>query len=132
MLDSGSNGWHKCTWDFHFCTGQTSFEGYLTLRRLVVWLAEPLIRLRGLAGIADAVANAEGGELINAVHALTQHGDTLVQHFASRTLQQMCQPLFQMIREWVFDGKLDSAGSEFFINATGKKQTDPSINHFAI
>lgn len=85
----------------------------------MVWLAEPMIRMRGLAGIADAVTDVEGGALINAVHALAQHGDTLVQHFVSRTLQQMCQPLFQMTREWVFDGRLDSAGSEFFITATG-------------
>ena len=85
-----------------------------------MWLAEPMIRMRGLAGVADAVVEEEGGALINAVHALAQHGDTLVQHFVSRTLQQMCQPLFQMIREWVFDGKLDSAGSEFFVNATGE------------
>ena len=98
--------------------GQTG-AGYLTLRRLIVWLAEPKIRMRGLAGIADAVARLEGGALINAVDALAQHGDSLVQQFISRTLQQMCQPLFQMAREWVFDGRLNNAGSEFFVGSTG-------------
>ena len=75
--------------------------------------------MRGLAGIADAVEHLEGGALINAVDALAQHGDSLVQHFISRTLQQMCQPLFQMAREWVFDGRLNNAGSEFFVSSTG-------------
>ena len=75
--------------------------------------------MRGLAGIADAAAHLEGGALINAVDSLAQHGDPLVQHFVSRTLQQMRQPLFQMAREWVFDGRLNSAGSEFFITSTG-------------
>ena len=99
--------------------GQAGSGGYLTLRRLIVWLAEPRIRMRGLAGIADAAAHLEGGALINAVDSLAQHGDPLVQHFVSRTLQQMRQPLFQMAREWVFDGRLNSAGSEFFITSTG-------------
>ena len=103
--------------------GQMGAGGYLTLRRLIVWLAEPQIRMRGLAGIADATAHLEGGALINAVDALAQHGDSLVQHFVSRTLQQMCQPLFQMAREWVFDGRLTNAGSEFFITNTGKCHT---------
>lgn len=89
------------------------------MRRLVVWLAEPLIRMRGLAGIADATAHLEGGELINAVSALAQHGDALVQHFVSRVLEQMCQPLFEMAREWVFHGRLNNAGSEFFISSNG-------------
>ncbi len=75
--------------------------------------------MRGLAGIADAVAQLEGGALINAVGALAQHGDSLVQQFISRTLQQMCQPLFQMAREWVFDGRLNNAGTEFFVGSTG-------------
>ena len=75
--------------------------------------------MRGLAGIADAVEHLEGGALINAVDALAQHGDSLVQHFISRTLQQMCQPLFQMAREWVFDGRLNNAGTEFFVSSTG-------------
>lgn len=103
----------------NIASGQAGSGGYLTLRRLIVWLAEPQIRMRGLAGIADAVAHLEGGALINAVDGLAQHGDSLVQHFVSRTLQQMCQPLFQMAREWVFDGRLNNAGAEFFVSSTG-------------
>ncbi len=111
--------------------GQAGSGCYLTLRRLIVWLAEPQIRMRGLAGIADAVAALEGGALINAVDALAQHGDSLVQRFVSRTLQQMCQPLFQMAREWVFDGRLNNAGSEFFISSTGKLRTDAACTQYA-
>lgn len=103
----------------HYSAGNTGSGGYLTLRRLLVWLAEPRVRMRGLAGIADAAAHLEGGALINAVDSLAQHGDPLVQHFVTRTLQQMRLPLFHMAREWVFDGRLSNAGSEFFITGTG-------------
>lgn len=75
--------------------------------------------MRRLAGIADATAHLEGGELIIAVDALAQHGDALVQHYVSRVMEQMCQPLFQMITEWVFSGRLSSAGHEFFISSNG-------------
>ncbi|KAL3160087.1 hypothetical protein ABBQ32_010867 [Trebouxia sp. C0010 RCD-2024] len=100
-------------------SGQSAPGGYLTLRRLVVWLAEPLVRIRGLAGIADATAHLQGGELVNAVYALAQHGDALVQHFVSRVMEQMCQPLFQMVTEWVFNGRLSNAGNEFFVTSNG-------------
>ena len=102
------------------CAGHAAPGGYLTLRRLVVWLAEPLVRMRGLAGIADATGHLEGGELVNAVGALAQHGDALVQHFVSRVMEQMCQPLFHMVTEWVFSGRLSNAGHEFFISSSGK------------
>ena len=101
------------------CAGNAAPGGYLTLRRLVVWLAEPLVRMRGLAGIADATAHLEGGELVNAVDALAQHGDALVQHFVSRVMEQMCQPLFQMVTDWVFNGRLSNTGNEFFVTSSG-------------
>ena len=75
--------------------------------------------MRRLAGIADVTAHLEGGELVNAVDALAKHGDALVQHFVSRVMEQMCQPLFQMVTEWVFSGRLSIAGHEFFISSNG-------------
>ena len=37
---------------------------YLTLRRLLVWLGDPLVRLRWLASVADGVASLNGGQLL--------------------------------------------------------------------
>ena len=123
LIGTNLHCWLAAAW---MCSGAVRWDaghanpgGYLTLRRLVVWLAEPLIRMRGLAGIAEATAHREGGELINAVDALAQHGDVLVQHFVSRALEQMCQPLFEMARDWVFNGRLSNAGHEFFISSNG-------------
>ncbi len=54
-------------------TGEGESGGtYLTLRRLSVWLSEPLRRMRVLALVADATAGKEGGELAGAVHTLAQ------------------------------------------------------------
>lgn len=48
---------------------------YLTLRRLVVWLAEPRARLRALAELADGLAGAPGGQLVGKLHTAAQHGE---------------------------------------------------------
>ena len=128
------SSWCSLSWG---CAGDAAPGGYLTLRRLVVWLAEPLVRMRRLAGIADATAHLQGGELIIAVDALAQHGDALVQHVVSRVMEQMCHPLFHMITEWVFSGRLSSGDHEFFITShgmpelhTGYEQPTPQHLHY--
>jgi hypothetical protein len=63
----------RCGW-----AGEDTGAPYLTLRRLAVWVAEPLQRLRVLAALADAVAGLAGGKLISALDAATKHGDPAV------------------------------------------------------
>ena len=42
----------------YYGAGQTSFEDYLTLRHLMVWLADPIVRMQGIASTAHAAAEA--------------------------------------------------------------------------
>lgn len=51
----------------------------LTLRRMVVWVAEPHNRLQWLAYIAEQCTDKKGGALISAVHGFLQHGSVAVQ-----------------------------------------------------
>jgi gamma-tubulin complex component 3 len=74
---------------------------YLTLRRLLVWLSEPLRRMRLLALLADSSEGLEGGALAGAVHAHAQHGDPFVSRYMSRVLHAACVPLFDMIKRCV-------------------------------
>ncbi|KAK9807536.1 hypothetical protein WJX72_001944 [[Myrmecia] bisecta] len=90
---------------------------YLTLRRLTVWLAEPLLRMRWLALMADHVADVKGGALVRAIDSLAQHGDPFVRACVTRVLHHVCAPLLDMIRKWLFDGRLENAPGEFFISA---------------
>lgn len=47
----------------------------LTLRRLAVWLGEPIRRMRLLAALADSTSGLRGGALVSAVHAhVHSHG----------------------------------------------------------
>ena len=91
---------------------------YLTLRRLSVWLAEPIARFRWLAAAADVCSGMRGGALLSALESLGQHGDPFVGGLFRRALNVVGRPLFEMIAAWVFEGRLDGAEGEFFIQPT--------------
>ncbi len=75
---------------------------FLTLRRLVPWLSEPLRRMRLLAALGDAAEGLEGGELATVVYEYTRHGDPFVAAAASKLLQQVpCRKLWRGARHVV-------------------------------
>ena len=65
---------------FHVClrAGEDTGAPYLTLRRLAVWVSEPLLRLKTLASLTDALEALPAGKLIAALDAAAQHGDPAV------------------------------------------------------
>jgi gamma-tubulin complex component 3 len=88
---------------------------YLSLRRLDVWLAEPTVRMRLMAVLADGCRGLKGGAMAGAIHRHAKHGDPLVQDFMGRLLKRVCSPLFEMVRSWVLEGELEDIFSEFFV-----------------
>ncbi|XP_017782941.1 PREDICTED: gamma-tubulin complex component 3 [Nicrophorus vespilloides] len=89
----------------------------LTLRRMVVWVAEPQLHLQWLAYIAEQCSDKKGGALISAVHGFLQHGSTCVQKLAEKVLTAVCRPLCLMLSKWLLDGELNDPCAEFFIEA---------------
>lgn len=99
-------------------TTASSNIGPLSLRRLVVWLAEPQQRLRVLASCLDAAVSLRGGQVINALHAMSKHGDPLVRRAVGPLLEETCVPFFRKLSRWILDGTLDitfSSGGDFMI-----------------
>ena len=88
---------------------------YLTLRRLSVWLAEPLRRLRLLAVLMDAAVDARGGALLRALHEHAKHGDPATRATVERLLAAAAAPMLQMVRAWVVAGELEDPRGEFFV-----------------
>ncbi|EIE20511.1 hypothetical protein COCSUDRAFT_48540 [Coccomyxa subellipsoidea C-169] len=105
--------------------GEDTGAPYLTLRRLAVWLGEPMQRLRALAKLADAVLDLQGGQLISALEAATKHGEPTACGTAERCLRQACMPLLDMIRCWLFEGRLTSSPGDFFITASPHSKASP-------
>ncbi|XP_077240997.1 spindle pole body component 98 [Tasmannia lanceolata] len=88
---------------------------YLSLRRLAVWFAEPMVRMRLMAVLVDSCKVLRGGAMAGAIHVHAQHGDPMVQEFMKRLLRRVCSPLFEMVRSWVLEGELDDMFAEFFV-----------------
>eukprot|EP00898_Chlorokybus_atmophyticus_P006935 jgi/Chlat1/7242/Chrsp58S06891 len=102
--------------------GQGGGGHYLSLRRLVVWLTDGSLRMRIMAVLVDSTRGKMGGALASAIHAHAQHGDPVVHSFVTQLLRQVCAPLFDMVRSWVFEGELIDPYGEFFVVA------DPSVS----
>eukprot|EP00252_Welwitschia_mirabilis_P025567 TRINITY_DN8041_c0_g1_i1.p1 TRINITY_DN8041_c0_g1~~TRINITY_DN8041_c0_g1_i1.p1 ORF type:complete len:873 (+),score=147.91 TRINITY_DN8041_c0_g1_i1:193-2811(+) len=90
-------------------------SNYLSLRRLMVWLAEPTARMRLMALLVDACRNFRGGAMAGAIHMHAQHGDPLFRDFMGKLLRRVCTPLFEMVRRWVLEGELNDIFQEFFV-----------------
>ncbi|KAM1948261.1 hypothetical protein ACFX15_008472 [Malus domestica] len=92
-----------------------SSENYLSLRRLSVWFAEPMVKMRLMAVLVDKCRVLRGGAMAGAIHLHAQHGDPLVHEFMGRLLRRVCSPLFEMVRSWVLEGELEDVFAEFFV-----------------
>ncbi|GLT96213.1 hypothetical protein SLE2022_138550 [Rubroshorea leprosula] len=92
-----------------------SSGNYLSLRRLSVWFAEPMVKMRLMAVLVDKCRVLRGGAMAGAIHLHAQHGDPLVHDFMRRLLRRVCSPLFEMVRSWVLEGELEDFFAEFFI-----------------
>ena len=69
----------------------------LTLRRLHVWLIDPLERLRVLADLCESTRAAEGGALASATFLHVQHGDETVRNLVQDVMSAISLPLFQIM-----------------------------------
>ncbi|XP_047327004.1 gamma-tubulin complex component 3 [Impatiens glandulifera] len=95
---------------------ETATSGnYISLRRLSVWLAEPMVKMRLMALLVDGCKVLRGGAMVGSIHLQAQHGDPTVHDFLRRLLRRVSSPLFEMVRTWVLEGELEDIFSEFFI-----------------
>ncbi|CCI48015.1 unnamed protein product [Albugo candida] len=89
----------------------------LTLRKVSVWTHEPLHRLRLIARLLDSVEGLRGGNLVSGIHSHVFHGDPVISSYIEKVMKKISDPIFRMIRRWVFEGELEDAHHEFFIRA---------------
>ncbi len=80
--------------------------GNLTLRRLMVWLDQPLERLKYLNIVSDAVKEKKGGVLLSTIHAYSIHGDQFKSSLLKNGLAKCALPIRDMIFEWICDGQI--------------------------
>jgi len=89
-----------------------------SLRRLLVWLVEPLERLKTLANVADACSAeaARGGALVSCLLQLGRHGDGDVAALVGTLSAKAAAPILAATRRWIGSGQLlPDAACEFFV-----------------
>ncbi|XP_053403084.1 gamma-tubulin complex component 3-like [Mercenaria mercenaria] len=95
----------------------------VTLRRLVVWTFDPLIRLKSLAAMVDVCKGKKGGALASAIYSYMQHGDPFVKSLIKHILTMVSQPIYATLLRWIYDGELEDTHDEFFVAA------DPTVKN---
>lgn len=95
----------------------------VTLRRLVVWTFDPLIRLKSLAALVDVCKGKKGGALASSIYSYMQHGDPFVRSLIKHILTMVAQPIYATLLRWIYDGELEDMHDEFFVAA------DPTVKN---
>uniref|UniRef100_A0A3P8UTE0 Tubulin gamma complex component 3 n=1 Tax=Cynoglossus semilaevis TaxID=244447 RepID=A0A3P8UTE0_CYNSE len=101
-----------------------STENSLTLRRLLVWMYDPKIRLKTLAALVEYCQGRKGGELASAVHAYGKTGDPQMRALIQHILSLVSHPIFNFLYRWIYDGELEDTYHEFFVASDPNVKTD--------
>ncbi|KAJ3331503.1 hypothetical protein HDU76_003008 [Blyttiomyces sp. JEL0837] len=87
----------------------------LSLKRLNVWLQDPLHKFRLLVVLIEVCRETRGGALISMIHSYANHGDPFVQDFMERLLKRASRPFFEIVKRWIYEGELEDPFKEFFV-----------------
>uniref|UniRef100_A0A8C5HUW3 Gamma-tubulin complex component n=1 Tax=Gouania willdenowi TaxID=441366 RepID=A0A8C5HUW3_GOUWI len=99
-------------------------ESTLTLRRLLVWMYDPKVRLKMLAALVDFCQGRKGGELASAVHAYGKTGDPQMRALIQHILSMVSHPILNFLYRWIYDGELEDTYHEFFVASDPNVKTD--------
>ncbi|KAK5601540.1 Gamma-tubulin complex component 3 [Crenichthys baileyi] len=99
-------------------------ESRLTLRRLLVWMYDPKVRLKTLAALVDFCQGRKGGELASAVHAYGKTGDPQMRALVQHILSLVSHPILNFLYRWIYDGELEDTYHEFFVASDPNVKTD--------
>ncbi|XP_037618322.1 gamma-tubulin complex component 3 [Sebastes umbrosus] len=99
-------------------------ESSLTLKRLLVWMYDPKIRLKTLAALVDFCQGRKGGELASAVHSYGKTGDPQMRALVQHILSLVSHPILNFLYRWIYDGELEDTYHEFFVASDPNVKTD--------
>lgn len=117
--------------DAQKATSEGASTHKVTLKRVILWIREDLLRLRLMETIITNIGLNEGGAIINIIHDLSRHGDPLIQEFTQKTIQEISIPFYEMLAKWIYEGELVDPHHEFLVrpaamSLTGRHNGRPS------
>ncbi|XP_070574424.1 gamma-tubulin complex component 3 homolog [Ptychodera flava] len=93
----------------------------MTLRKLVVWTYDPMVRMKALASLVDACKGKKGGALATSIHSHMWTGDPVVRALVRNILKVVSHPICSILYHWIYEGELEDTYHEFFVAA------DPTV-----
>ncbi|XP_002741319.2 gamma-tubulin complex component 3 homolog, partial [Saccoglossus kowalevskii] len=96
----------------------------LTLRKLVVWTYDPLLRMKALAALVDFSKGKKGGALATTIHSYTLNGDPFIKTLIRYILKVVSYPICSIIYRWIYEGELEDMYHEFFVAADPQVKKD--------
>ena len=78
--------------------GEEEAANYLNLKKLYLWVQEPMERMKWLAVIIDSVSSLKGGAVCSAIHSYVLTGSPSTRSFISRILKEVSSPILTMIK----------------------------------
>ena len=101
---------------------ETDTANFLNLRKLYLWVQEPMERMKWLALITDQIMNLKGGAICSTVNTFALNGSPSVRQFINRILKEVSAPILSMIKTWMIEGEINDPFREFFVD------TDPNVS----
>lgn len=98
-------------------------EHKVTLKRVILWIRDDVLRLRLMNHMIEQIAAMQGGELINVIFTLSTHGDPFIQNFTRRILKEISIPFYEMLGKWIYEGELVDPHAEFPVSPTNTAAT---------
>jgi gamma-tubulin complex component 3 len=90
-------------------------EPELSMKKLHLWLFEPLERMKWLAILSEACETLRGPEIISAVNSYIKNGNFSIKQILLRIFEKVLRPLMSIIFHWISEGDINDPHSEFFI-----------------
>lgn len=88
----------------------------MTLRKIYLWVAHPIERLKWMTIICEAAETLRGSEIISAVYSYIAMGDPVIQKIIYKVLDDVASSLMHMIEVWITEGEIRDPYHEFFIS----------------
>ena len=103
----------------------------LSLQRLFFYIQPSLYTLQALERLVLHVANTKGGALLDKLSRLSTVGGNRKSREIYKYLQVCAaKPYYDMLTDWVYEGKIDDPYNEFLISVNESQQAHNLVDVF--
>ncbi|XP_014240642.1 gamma-tubulin complex component 3 homolog isoform X2 [Cimex lectularius] len=94
---------------------QEDIRCHTSVRRILPWARDSMMRLHFLSKFLDDARNEKGGAILNPILVYLPHGNNKIHELFLELFNKAAIPMIQMIWHWVVRGALNDPYDEFFV-----------------